>query len=373
MRPKVAFYAPMKPPDSARPSGDLRIAQLFIKALDSAGFDVEVASTLRSWEGQGNAARQQKIKVEAQQFAAKIVAEYWAREACDRPQYWFTYHLYHKAPDWLGSHVSKELGIPYIIAECSIANKQKHGPWRMGWESSVHSISRADSVITLNPADAEGLASVLPDSKVCYMPPFLQEPAPSLLARKDIAEKLGLDCAKTWLISVGMMRKGDKFSSYEVLSEALKGVDDDGWQIVLIGEGTERFATEQLFAPLAERVFFAGQLSSTEIQQWLPCFDLFVWPAVNEAIGMAMLEALACGVPVLCGSNPGLNVLGSNNFGLVVLADNTAEGFSQGLQELLQTREELAVMGKAGCKIMQERCSIEGAGIYLKELLEGLK
>lgn len=373
MRTKVAFYAPMKPPDFPTPSGDLRIAQLFMKALGAAGFEVEVASKLRSWEGRGDAARQQEIKAEAQKQAEQIVAGYLERNVGDRPQYWFTYHLYHKAPDWIGMHVAKKLGIPYLIAECSIANKQQHGPWKMGWESSVQSIASADIVITLNPVDAAGLSSVLPESKVQYMPPFVDQLPASVLSRTDIAEKLGLDPAKTWLVAVGMMRKGDKFSSYEILSEALKGIDGDGWQIVLIGDGKERLATEQLFLPLADRVFYTGQLTSDEIQQWLPWFDLFVWPAVNEAIGMSMLEALACGVPVLCGPNPSLNILDSNNAGLIELSDNSVHGFTQALQDLIGAPEELNTMGQAGCKMVKERCSIDSAGRYLKELLAGLK
>jgi hypothetical protein len=34
----------------------------------------------------------------------------------ERPDLWFTYHVYYKAPDWLGPSVSEALGIPYVIA-----------------------------------------------------------------------------------------------------------------------------------------------------------------------------------------------------------------------------------------------------------------
>jgi glycosyltransferase involved in cell wall biosynthesis len=33
--------------------------------------------------------------------------------------------------------------------------------------------------------------------------------------------------------------------------------------------------------------------------------DVFVWPAIAEPIGLAMLEAQACGLPVVAGRRPG--------------------------------------------------------------------
>ena len=44
------------------------------------------------------------------------------------PELWFTYHLYHKAPDWLGPRIAGALGIPYVVAEASFAPKQAGGP-----------------------------------------------------------------------------------------------------------------------------------------------------------------------------------------------------------------------------------------------------
>ncbi len=38
----------------------------------------------------------------------------------------------------------------------------------------------------------------------------------------------------------------------------------------------------------------------------MPAADLFVWPAINEAFGMALLEAQACGTPVIAGASGGV-------------------------------------------------------------------
>ncbi len=124
---RIAFYAPMKPPDHAVPSGDRRMARQLMQALRTAGHDVRLASRLRSWEGRGDPERQARIRTEAARGVRRLIARW--RDAADRPDLWFTYHLYHKAPDLLGPPVARALGLPYVVAEASYAAKQAGGPW----------------------------------------------------------------------------------------------------------------------------------------------------------------------------------------------------------------------------------------------------
>ena len=51
---RIAFYAPLKPPDHPVPSGDRRVAQLLLAALRRAGHEPVLASRFRSFEGQGD-------------------------------------------------------------------------------------------------------------------------------------------------------------------------------------------------------------------------------------------------------------------------------------------------------------------------------
>ena len=52
---RIAFYAPLKPPDHPVPSGDRQIAQLFLAALRLAGHEPVLVSCFRSFEGYGDA------------------------------------------------------------------------------------------------------------------------------------------------------------------------------------------------------------------------------------------------------------------------------------------------------------------------------
>src|SRR5260370_37469861 len=120
MRPgmRVAFYSPLKPPDHLVPSGDRRIAQLFLDALRSAGHEPFVASRLRSYDGAGNPLRQARLASLARREAERLLRG-WRQEPRAAPELWFTYHLYYKAPDWLRPPISSSLRLPYVVAESS--------------------------------------------------------------------------------------------------------------------------------------------------------------------------------------------------------------------------------------------------------------
>jgi glycosyltransferase involved in cell wall biosynthesis len=49
-----------------------------------------------------------------------------------------------------------------------------------------------------------------------------------------------------------------------------------------------------------------GLLDRDDIYTILKSSDVYVWPAVNEAYGMALLEAQACGLPVVAAASGGV-------------------------------------------------------------------
>ncbi len=82
--------------------------------------------------------------------------------------------------------------------------------------------------------------------------------------------------------------------------KALAARDCDA-QLVLAGEGSLE-AEMRAFAEaagLSTRLHFCGALSQGQIAEWLNASDLFVMSSAFEGMPLAMIEALACGVPVV--------------------------------------------------------------------------
>ena len=153
----VAFYAPLKAPDHPVPSGDRRVAALLMEAIGLAGHRVSLADRLRSRDPAGDPVRQARLARIGLVRAERLVRRYRAGTPEARPDLWFTYHLYYKAPDWIGPRVAEALDIPYVVAEASVAEKRADGPWDTGHRATLRALGQAASVVTLNPRDAECL------------------------------------------------------------------------------------------------------------------------------------------------------------------------------------------------------------------------
>ena len=320
---RIAFYAPLKSPSHAVPSGDRHIARLFVHALQMQGHAVELAARFRSFEGNGNHIRQQRIERIGRALGQRLLRFYQHRAkgsttsdsvasaAAPAPDCWLTYHSYHKAPDWIGLEVATRLNIPYVVAEASVAPAQQGGRWARGHERALQVVRAADCIININSTDRSGvLAARGTDQGVVELPLFL-DPEPYRHAsrkRATLASAHRLAVDVPWLLCAAMMRKGRKQRSFEVLAAALAGVTDLPWQLLIAGDGPASGAVRTAFdnAGIAQRVHFSGLLDQAALIDWLRAADWFVWPALGEPLGMAMLEAQAAGLPVIAGRGKGV-------------------------------------------------------------------
>lgn len=376
---RIAFYAPMKPPTHPTPSGDRRMAELLMAALAAAGHQVELASRFRSHDGGGDPARQARLEAVGKRLAARLVRRYRARPAAERPRAWFTYHLYHKAPDWLGPAVADALGLPYLLAEASHSPKRAQGPWASGHAAAAAAIARADAVLALNPADAEGLRPLLaPGTPLVPLKPFLDlegAPRPACARhelRARLAGRLGLDPGGVWLLAVAMMRPGDKLASYEVLGAALARQADRRWQLVVAGDGPARPRVQAALERAAAgggRIAYAGVLDADGLAELYAAADLCVWPAINEAYGMALLEAQAAGLPVVAGASSGVaQIVRQGETGLLAPAGEV-DAFASAVDSLLDRPDKRAAMGRRAAAIARSEHDQASAARILDQAL----
>lgn len=370
---RIAFYAPLKPPTHPTPSGDREVARLLVRALEQAGHRVELASRFRSREASGDARRQDRLRRLGQSLATRLIRRYRALPEQDRPQLWFTYHLYYKAPDWIGPAVARALGIPYVVAEASVAYKRADGPWAKAHSAVLAALEQAAAVVTLNPLDGK----LIPEpEKVRPLKPFL-DTAPYEAARPlredyraALAREQQLDPDLPWLLAVAMMRPGDKLKSYQILAQALRAIPDLPWQLIIAGDGEAREAVTQAFAwALPGRVRFLGLVQPEVMPALYTACDLLVWPAVNEAFGMALLEAQAAGIPVVAGRNPGVETVVAEGV-TGYLADPGLATFAASVREMLSQKASRQAMVEAAPQQVAEHHSLAAAAQRLDSILQ---
>lgn len=85
-------------------------------------------------------------------------------------------------------------------------------------------------------------------------------------------------------------------------------------RLLMVGDGPERYGCEQLSRDLklCDRIFFLGKLRDT--RQVLELSDVFLLPSENESFGLAALEAMAVGVPVISSNTGGIPEVNTHGF-----------------------------------------------------------
>jgi glycosyltransferase involved in cell wall biosynthesis len=369
---RVAFYAPLKAPDHPVPSGDRTIARLLIAALKQGGASVEIASRLRARLADADESTQRAMAAKGAAAARRLIEKYRARPKRARPQAWFSYHLYYKAVDWIGPKVAAALDIPYCLAEASHAPKRADGPYAFSHAAVEAAIRQADAIFCLNPVDRACVAPLVGKRRLIDLPPFLDIAALTRTmparddARRHLAQAHGIDADQPWLLAVGMMRKGDKLASYRLLAEALQHLDRP-WQLVLVGDGEAKADVARAMRPIGGGVFPLGALAPAKLPAVYAACDLFVWPAVNEAFGMALLEAQCCGLPAVAGAWGGVPAILVDGKTGWLSAPGDAAAFSADIDFALDA--DLPAFAKAARENTRRRHDI---GIAADILMRGL-
>ena len=127
------------------------------------------------------------------------------------------------------------------------------------------------------------------------------------LARLQARKILGIDPGAFVVGGVGRL---DRDKHFEVLIEAACRMD--GATLLLVGAGPDRLRLEILAAErMPGRIVFTGDVGGgvLEIRDLLSAMDVFASPSPSETFGLAVLEAVACGLPAVYADSPALDDL----------------------------------------------------------------
>ncbi len=334
MTGQVAFYAPLKSPNHPIPSGDRLIARLMMRALHLAGYDVNLVSETISYQKRPSP-ELYETRHQAVLDERRRLIETWDNSVADRPSLWFTYHPYCKSPDWLGPSICQRYGIPYVTAEACRTRQNTDEEWRAGRDAVQSAVRLARVNFVLKDSDWTYLESVLPSMATAVrIAPFLDVGSQPETSTNSVDIDFAAD--RPLLFVAGMMRPGHKAESYRLLAEALKRVADEDWNLVIAGEGPERPHVESSLSFLApDRVRFLGSVEHEAMFGLMDRADLFVWPGVGEAIGMAYLEAQSRGLPVAAMRTAGVPLVVSDGVGGLLSPFGDVDAFATTIGRLL--------------------------------------
>ncbi len=177
------------------------------------------------------------------------------------------------------------------------------------------------------------------------------------------------------LLFIGRLRH---YKGVDVLIRAMHRIKA---RLLIIGTGPMQEAWQNLAQAegLVDKVFFLGDASERESLAARYAAELFVLPSTNraEALGIVQLEAMACGMPVVCTElGTGTSYVNRNGVTGVVVSPNDPQALAAAINRLLVSPALRAKMGAEGRRRVREAFSFHSMidstiAFYQEALSEG--
>jgi glycosyltransferase involved in cell wall biosynthesis len=145
-------------------------------------------------------------------------------------------------------------------------------------------------------------------------------------------------------------------------------------KFVIAGDGSLKHYLKSLAKTLKieEKVSFLGNLKRTNVLKLMNNSNIFLFPSF-EGGGMVVLEAMACGLPVVCLDYGGPGEMVTNECGIKVKPITPEQTINDLADALLKLANDPALrikMGEAGRKRVQEYYTWEKKGEFIKKVYE---
>lgn len=191
----------------------------------------------------------------------------------------------------------------------------------------------------------------------------------SVTGRQALRRQLHLPEDRPIVLFVGVMMP-DK-QPHVLLDAWLQMRRTTGIVSTLVFVGASNPKLYELADRLAERVRAAADASgfgadvlfvppTSAIEEYFRAADVFAMPSAREGLPIVLLEAMACGLPVLASHLPGStdSMIQPGVNGVLVPPGDVA-GFAAGLERLLSNPDEAASLGAAARRTVEDRYTIE--------------
>jgi glycosyltransferase involved in cell wall biosynthesis len=182
-------------------------------------------------------------------------------------------------------HMASKTGIPSIVA---VGESSYWSIEPIGFQKAIQDFKNVNGIVAVSSVIRKSLIEKLkiPEEKIVVLPNGIDLSLFYYRSRKELRKKFGFPDDKFIIAFIGHFdeRKGP----HRILS-AVSGMDNIG--LIFIGNGP---------IPLKDKkILFKGVLEHNEVPEMLSAADIFVLPTLMEGSCNAILEALACGLPVV--------------------------------------------------------------------------
>lgn len=215
----------------------------------------------------------------------------------------------------LAAAIKRRYGIPYVLTEHSTRFvRGRLTPWLQ--RAAHRAMEQADQCIAVSPPLLTRLESLFGDAvHPCRWIPNLVDPA---FSPAPVASESPPPQRFAFLNVAFLDPKKGHADLLRAFAEAFHG--QDGIELRIGGDGPCRTSLEALASELhiERQVVFLGELSRDAVLAEMRDCDCFVLPSVYETFGVVLIEALACGKPVIATACGGPECIVDTSCGLLI-------------------------------------------------------
>ncbi|WP_088293241.1 glycosyltransferase [Bacillus mycoides] len=116
--------------------------------------------------------------------------------------------------------------------------------------------------------------------------------------------------------------------------------------LLIVGDGELRDSVINEADIYNIKTYFMGKVAPTEVKKYISMMDIMILPSRNEGLGCVLLEAQACGIPVIGSNNGGIPEAIFDKNCIVKEDELFEEKFARKIEEILNSVNDSAVLGR---------------------------
>jgi L-malate glycosyltransferase len=260
--------------------------------------------------------------------------------------------------------------VPFGFYSCQ--NIRKDYPPPFSWlERMVYRSSRFAFPITEVVAEVLRSKGYKGDLTVCPLPfdpqlyyPYPKDEIPPVLQRTEKE------------VLIGYVGRVVEAKGLRTLLKALGQLPRAGWKLAVVGTGPFDAEFTELIqsSGLADQVLRLGFVAHEEAPRYLAAFDLLVLPSETqpnwkEQFGRVLIEALACGTPVIGSDSGEIPNLVSSSGGGIVFPERNAEAFAEALKRMILDPSLRQTCAEKGRQWALQNVSLPAVGAKMAEAI----
>ena len=133
------------------------------------------------------------------------------------------------------------------------------------------------------------------------------------------------------------------------------------WQLVIYGRGSAEPAFRKLAAEYGDPVLFQGFIPNGEVPDAMREMDAACFPSImdSESFGVAAVEAMACGIPVIASDASGFTEVVTHGEQGLLVPKNDVEALKDAMYQMYSfSAERRREMGRQGVARVEERYNV---------------